>query len=97
VPFDHRSWNEVIEPIEKEIRQIKNQRQKPEDWKADEQFYSEAAAQFMHFKNAWRNYTAHGHFNYTEDEAEAIFRHVRDFMVHISKRLKEQPTPPKSV
>ncbi len=43
----------------------------------------------MHFKNAWRNYTAHSHLKYTEDEAEAIFRHVRDFMTHIAKRLKE--------
>jgi hypothetical protein len=44
----------------------------------------------MHFKNAWRNYTAHKQFKYTEDEAEAIFRHVRDFMMHIAKRLKEK-------
>ncbi len=93
VPFEHKTWNEVIEQIEAAIRQIKKQKNKPPDWKADEQFYSEAAAQFMHFKNAWRNYTAHGHFKYTEDEAEAIFRHARDFMVHIAKRLKESPTP----
>jgi hypothetical protein len=90
VPFDNKSWNDVIEPIEKAIRQIKNQSKKPRSWKANEQFYSEAAAQFMHFKNAWRNYTAHKQFKYTEDEAEAIFRHVRDFMMHISKRLKEK-------
>jgi hypothetical protein len=43
----------------------------------------------MHFKNAWRNYTAHGHFKYTETEAEAIFGHTRVFMVHLAKRLKE--------
>ena len=94
VPFDNKSWNDVIEPIEKAIRQIKNQSNKPENWKEDEQFYSGAAAQFMHFKNAWRNYTAHKQFKYTEDEAEAIFRHVRDFMMHIAKRLKEKRLNP---
>jgi hypothetical protein len=92
VPFDNKSWNDVIEPIEKAIRKIKNQPNKPENWKEDEQFYSEAAAQFMHFKNAWRNYTAHRQFKYTEDEAEAIFRHVRDFMMHLARRLNEKKT-----
>ncbi len=92
VPFEHKSWNDVIEPIEKAIRQIKNQSDKPTDWKDEEQFYSEAASQFMHFKNAWRNYTAHRQFKYTETEAESIFRHVRDFMTHIAKRLKETQT-----
>ena len=90
VPFEQKSWNDVIEPIEKAIRQIKNQPDKPSNWKDEEQFYSEAAAQFMHFKNAWRNYTAHRQSKYTEAEAEAILRHVRDFMRHLSKRLKEK-------
>jgi hypothetical protein len=94
IPFEHKSWNDVIEPIEKAIRQIKNQPQKPPNWKNEEQFYSEAATQFMYFKNAWRNYTAHAQFKYTETEAEAIFRHVRDFMKHISKRLKEKKAIP---
>lgn len=92
VPFEHKSWGEVIERIEKAIRQINQQAQKPSSWKDDEQFYSEAASQFMHFKNAWRNYTAHVQFKYTEAEAEAIYRHVRDFIVHLAKRLKENPT-----
>jgi hypothetical protein len=89
VPFEHKAWGEVIERTEKAIREISQQRNKPADWKDEEQFYSEAATQFMHFKNAWRNYTAHAQFKYTEDEAEAIYRHVRDFMKHIAKRLKE--------
>ena len=96
VPFENKSWNDVIEPIEKRIRDLKNSSankpaiKKPKNWKRDEQFYSEAASQFMHFKNAWRNYTAHVQFKYTEEEAEAILRHVRDFTKHISKKLKER-------
>jgi hypothetical protein len=93
VPFEHRSWHGIIEEIERAIRAIGKQPNKPPNWKDDEQFYSEAASQFMHFKNGWRNYTAHAVFKYTETEAEAIYRHVRDFMRHISKRLKEPKTP----
>jgi hypothetical protein len=89
VSFEHKAWGEVIEKTDKAIRQISQRPNKPPEWKTDEQFYSEAALQFMHFKNAWRNYTAHLQFKYTETEAEAIYRHVRDFMGHLAKRLKE--------
>jgi len=89
IPFEHKSWGEIIEPIEKAIRDISKKKNKPANWKDDEQFYSGAASQFMHFKNAWRNYTAHVGFKYTETEAEAIYRHVREFMAHLAKRLKE--------
>jgi hypothetical protein len=91
VPFEHKAWGEIINRIEKEIRQINQRSEKPRGWKDDEQFYSEAASQFMHFKNAWRNYTAHRQFKYTEEEAEAVYRHVRDFMKHLAERLKEEP------
>jgi hypothetical protein len=90
VPAGHKTWNELIEQIEKAIKE--KAKEKPASWKDDQQFYAEAASQFMHFKNAWRNYTAHLHFKYTEDEAEPIYRHVRDFMMHIAKRLKEPAT-----
>jgi hypothetical protein len=89
IPFDDKTWNDVLEPLEKAIRNIKAAPKKPKGWKRNEQFYSEAAAQFMHFKNAWRNYTAHGKVKFNDVEAEAIFRHVGDFMCHLSKRLKE--------
>lgn len=93
IPFAHKAWNEIIEQIEAAIRKIREGKNKPPDWKDSEQFYSEAASQFMHFRAAWRNYTAHGSLRYAEDEAEAIFRHVRDFMEHISNRLREKPVP----
>ena len=89
IGVNHRAWGEIIDQINAAIHGIKKQPSKPADWKEDERFYSEAASQFMHFKNAWRNYTAHSHFKYTEEEAETIFRHARDFMEHIAKRLTE--------
>ena len=55
VPVGHKTWNELIEQIEKAIKDTKKAKVKPANWKDDQQFYSEAASQFMHFKNAWRN------------------------------------------
>ena len=71
-----------MEPVNKQLKRLsedtKKAKVKPANWKDDQQFYSEAASQFMHFKNAWRKYTAHLHFKYTEDEAEPIYRHVHN-------------------
>lgn len=88
---DQPQWNEMIEQTEAAITKINRQKNKPKNWKDEEQFYSAAASQFRHFKNAWRNYTAHIQFKYTETEAESIYRHVGEFMAQIAKRLKEQP------
>jgi hypothetical protein len=93
IPFGHKTWADIILPIEKEIRQIALLPNKTPNKKKNEQFYAEAAAQFMHFKDGWRNYTAHKQFIYDEEKAEAIFRHVRDFMSHISTRLKQGKKP----
>ena len=94
VPTNHKAWGEMLKGIEDGIGQIPRQQDKPSDWREYQQFCAEAASQFMHFKTAWRNYTAHARTKYTEEEGEQIFRHVGDFMKHISKRLKEPVTNP---
>jgi len=91
-PTNHKAWGEIIKGIEDGIKRYPGDPNKPPDWRDYQQFYAEAAAQFLHFKSAWRDYTAHARTKYTETEAEAIYRHVRDFMQHISKRLKEPQT-----
>lgn len=92
IPINHKAWGQIIDNIEQAIKNIPRDPNKPSDWQEHRQFCSEAAVQFLHFKDAWRNYTAHLRFKYTEDEAEAIHRHVGDFMKHLSKRLKEPET-----
>jgi hypothetical protein len=92
VPTNHKAWGEIINQTQNAIDRIPRDPNKPADWKEYRQFCSEAAAQFMHFKYAWRNYAAHARVKYTPEEAEQIFRHVRDFMMHLAKRLKEPAT-----
>jgi hypothetical protein len=89
VPFNHKTWSDVILPIEKAIRAISSNPKKKRGWKSDEQFYSQVALQIMFFKNAWRNYTAHVQFNYGETEAERIFEHVRDFMQYLASKPRK--------
>jgi hypothetical protein len=78
----------IIDDIEDEIedRQKKLKAKKPSDFLT---FLSEAAKEFRYFKDAWRNHSAHGRAAYDENDARKVLIHVRDFMEHISTRLKD--------
>jgi hypothetical protein len=89
VPADHSNWNPIIENIERKIKEIRNDPNKPPNWKEDEEFYSQAASHFRVFKDAWRNYTMHARGKYTEDEAEIIMMNVRAFMQKLTTRISE--------
>jgi hypothetical protein len=80
VPTNKENWQQIIEKIESEIRDMPKVVVKTPDWKEKQEKYSQLANNFMFFKDAWRNYTAHARGKYTEDESDAIYRNVRSFM-----------------
>lgn len=89
VPSDRQNWHNIIEGIEKKIREISADPNRPTDWKDQQEFFSGAATQFMFVKDAWRNYVAHARDKATEEEAEVIFRSVRAIMQRLATRLHE--------
>lgn len=89
-PIDITEWGGLIDAIERKISEIERKR-RTTSREADLKFYHGAAAQFRHFKNAWRNHIMHGRATYDSDEAIMIMRHVDEFMRHLATRLKERP------
>ena len=88
VNTDRQEWEHLIDHTQNKIKTI-SEATHGKDWRADQQFYSEAALQFRYFKNAWRNHVMHVRDTYDEERAETIFRHVKEFMVHLATKLKE--------
>jgi hypothetical protein len=88
ITFDIQQWHTIIEKIEAEI---KNLRSSPKDAKRDVQlqFLSEAAKEFMYFKDGWRNHVSHKKTIYDKPQAQSVLTHVKAFMIHLSSRLKE--------
>jgi hypothetical protein len=79
VDFSHTNWHNVIEPLEKKIRQMDSSF--GTDWKELQKFYSRAAMQFMSLKDAWRNHVMHARgVPYDPGTALSVFAHVREFM-----------------
>jgi hypothetical protein len=89
VPSGHTNWHNIIEGVEKAIREIPNDPARPPDWKHRQEFFSQIASHFMVIKDAWRNYTAHARGKYTEDEAQTLLINVRGFMQKLATRLHE--------
>ena len=87
--FDVQVWNDIINQIESAIRDLGNSWGRStlkSEWMG---FYSEAAKEFFHFKDGWRNHVSHNHATYDEPSARNVLEHVRTFMNHLSSRLSE--------
>jgi hypothetical protein len=83
-----QNWETVLNECEREIRKLP-QTKPTATWKKDETFFSEAATDFRHFKNAWRNHAMHGRESYDHTEASNIFLKVLSFSNHLGARLSE--------
>ena len=90
LPFIPKTWTRVLEAIEKRIAVLDSQVKQKSAWKKKRQFYTEAIAEFKHFKDAWRNHAAHGRDHYGDERAEKIITHARGFMQTLATRLKER-------
>jgi hypothetical protein len=81
------NWQTIIEQIDSRVRNLRIE--DTPDWRERQEFYSGACAQFMHFKNAWRNHAMHQRARYNSREAKRIMDHTKDFMEYLSTRLHE--------
>jgi hypothetical protein len=89
-PIELAEWQNIIEKIESEVRAMKALAKSPQK-DADTQFYSEAATQFMYFKDAWRNHVSHVRTVYNQSQAVEVLEHVGKFIGRISERVAELP------
>jgi hypothetical protein len=83
------NWHNVIDQIEKAIRKAGDELPRGEKKSGRMQFLSEAASEFRHFKDAWRNHVSHNKMTYTEPQALKAIEHVTGFIETLSAHLKE--------
>jgi hypothetical protein len=89
ISFDIQNWQNVIDEIEAEIRQISKRLPRGAEKNERLRFLSEAAKEFVYFKDGWRNYVAHNRANYDEYQSRGILEHVKAFMTTLSSKLRE--------
>lgn len=84
------AWQNVIDLIEAQIRELQKSPRGPKKQRVL-QFCSEAAKEFVYFKDAWRNHVMHSRATYGVDESTRILGHVRDFMVLLAENGIREP------
>jgi hypothetical protein len=82
--FQTDSWHKVLKGIEEALAGLRNKPGLTDKDRAEITHYSEAATQFRHFKDAWRNHVSHARASYDEREAWSVLVHVRKFMQHLA-------------
>ena len=91
VPVELQNWQNIIEPIEKEIKHQEQTLPKGTAKSDELKFLSGAAAQFRYFKEAWRNHVAHSRVTYDDIEAVRIMTHVHQFMEELAQYGLKEP------
>lgn len=85
VPVELQNWQNIIDPIEKEIAQREKTLPKGTAKTEELKFLSGAAAQFRYFKEAWRNHVAHARITYDSPDALRIMTHVHQFLDELAR------------
>ena len=91
IPVELQNWQNIIEPIEKEISQREKTLPRGTAKSEELKFLSGAAAQFRYFKEAWRNHVAHSRVTYDDIEALRIMSHVHQFMDELAAYGLSEP------
>lgn len=81
-----RNWGNIANRIREAINSRGN------TW-AEKDLFQEFYVTIVAVKDGWRNPTMHVETNYTEDDAERIFRAVKDVIEKISSRMDENGLP----
>ena len=89
VPAPHPNWAQMIEQLEKEVRNLSAKQPTPADWKEQQEYYAGATSHFYSVKDAWRNHTMHATLYHMPEEAQDILISVRGFMQELAERLSE--------
>lgn len=91
VKYDNQVWYNVINEIEAAIKSERNSILKGNDRKNRLNFLSEAAKEFVYFKDGWRNYVSHNKAIYDEPQARRVLEHVRHFMNILTDKIELKP------
>jgi len=91
IPVELQNWQNIIELIQKEIKDREKSLPKGIAKSDELKFLSGAAIEFGYFKEAWRNHVAHSRVTYDDIEALRIMSHVHQFMDELANHGLREP------
>lgn len=89
-----QDWHPILEKCESLIDEIRDKKRKGPEKEETLKVYSQAAAQFRHFKDGWRVQAAHARPPFNESEARTILDATISFFEVLSPHLSEVAPEP---
>lgn len=87
--FETQQLQNIIDEINSSIEAERKTLPRGKERNERLQFLSEAAKEFVYFKDGWRNYVSHGRGDYDGHQARSVMEHVRSFMNHLATQLND--------
>lgn len=94
--LDQQDWHPVLNKCESLIKEMRDGLKKSPEKESLVQFYSQAAAQFRHFKDGWRVQAAHARPPFNEGETRIILDATVSFFEVLALQLSENVPAPLS-
>ena len=88
-PIELAGWGDILRAIQDKIKPYANLPRGDCLRDKYDNLYSDCAAQFGFFKDAWRNHVDHNREVYDPGSSHSILMHVQHFMEKLSTRLHE--------
>lgn len=88
-PVSHAEWEAMLNELHIRVDAKMNRLSRGKEKQTTQEFYYPILQDLRGFRDAWRVHTMHTRRDYTFKDAEAIYGHVRRFMVQLSTRVKE--------
>jgi hypothetical protein len=89
IPIEYATWDNMLQKVQEKIDKKIDALGPGKRKQGVQEFYYPLLKDFKGFKDAWRNHVMHSRKTYTQKEAEAIFEHVKNFMILLSTKVKE--------
>lgn len=86
-PKTNPTWERILSRGDKELQ--KPLKDRAEEWRVDDLFFSTATANLRAVKDAWRNSTMHVEISYDDERAFDVWNAVRAFMRHLARKLTD--------
>jgi hypothetical protein len=90
MPVEYGTWDKILNQLNAAIRTKVNTFRRNADKQSAQEFYWPVHQEFEGFKDAFRNHVMHTRSRYSTETADAVFAHVKRFMMLLATRVKEQ-------
>jgi len=89
IPVAYSEWEGILQKLQNQVDLRMQKRKRGSQKQADQEFYYPILQDIRGIRDAWRNHVMHARQEYSPQDADAIFSHVKRLMSALATRVTE--------